>query len=115
MRGKEREREGGGVAYFGNFSSSDHMHTYTASPHLPSLFYIKKDCVDLVCCVNFEAGGQRECCLRGGMDLGLGFTYSHNHNLRVGGNPEFFLVSTVQWAMQFSTDITIINTIPIPW
>lgn len=51
----------------------------------------------------------------GGMDLGLGFTYSHNHNLRVGGNPEFFLVSTVQWAMQFSTDITIINTIPIPW
>ena len=51
----------------------------------------------------------------GGMDLGLGFTYSHNHNLRVGENPEFFLVSTVQWAMQFSTDITIINTIPIPW
>lgn len=47
--------------------------------------------------------------------LGLGFTYSHNHLLRVGGNPEFFLVSTpVQWAMQFSTNITIITIIPIP-
>lgn len=72
--------------------------------------------MDLVCCVNFGAGGLRECCFGGGMDLSLGFAYSHNRNLRVGGNPEFFLVSTpVQWAVQFSTNITIVTTIPIPW